>query len=75
MSLGHTTIFTEEEVLNKYSADDLIMEAETLEMYGENLHIDLVGYTAEHLRKVAKKRINSFQKDFPLREVLFCSLI
>lgn len=33
--------------------DDLLMEAEMLERYGEYLHISFIGYTAKELREVA----------------------
>lgn len=39
--------------LEKYSADELIMEAETLEETGEYLHMALIGYTSEELRQAA----------------------
>lgn len=39
--------------MEKYNTDELIMEAETLEATGEYLHMDLVGYTPEELRKAA----------------------
>ncbi len=38
--------------LNK---DDLIMEAETLENYGEYLHISLMGFSADMFRALAER--------------------
>lgn len=42
--------------MDKYTKDELIIEAETLEECGEYLHMDLVGYTVEQLREAAEIR-------------------
>ena len=44
-----------EMLIDKYSRDELILEAETVEEYGEYIHMDLMGYTAEELREMAEK--------------------
>ena len=36
---------------HKYSKDDLIVEAESLENYGENVHCSLFGYSASEIRE------------------------
>jgi len=41
------------EIIKKFTADELIMEAECLEEYGEYLHVALIGYSAEELRRYA----------------------
>jgi len=38
--------------------DDLLMEAELLENFGEYLHISFIGYTSEQLRAVANELPN-----------------
>lgn len=38
---------------HRYSKDELIIEAECLDEYGEYLHFDLMGYTAAELRLAA----------------------
>lgn len=42
--------------MEKYTADDLIIEAETLEETGEYLHMNLYGYSVEELRAIAKSK-------------------
>lgn len=36
---------------HKYSKDDLIVEAESLENYGEYVHCSLFGYSASEIRE------------------------
>lgn len=38
----------------RYSADELIEEAETLEEYGEYVHTDLIMYSPQELRRIAE---------------------
>ncbi|MBQ6835410.1 MAG: hypothetical protein IJO55_13490, partial [Lachnospiraceae bacterium] len=39
--------------LSNFTRDQLIIEAETLEEYGEYLHVELMGYSPEELRASA----------------------
>lgn len=43
------------ETWENYSADELIMEAECVEEYGEYQHLCLMQYSAQQLREFAKK--------------------
>lgn len=45
-------------IKDKYSAEELIIEAETLEETGEYLHMDLVGFSNVDLFEEAEKRIH-----------------
>jgi hypothetical protein len=45
---------SKDEIIQKYSADELIIEAETLEECGEYLHFSLIGYSAKTLREMAE---------------------
>lgn len=38
---------------NKMSKDDVLSEAECVEDYGEWIHMSLIGYSADELRKAA----------------------
>lgn len=49
---------SEENTKLKYTRDELIIEAETLEECGEYLHYDLMGYTPDELRKMAENAKN-----------------
>lgn len=44
----------EKNPLSRFTADELIQEAECLEEYGEYLHAPLIGYSAEVLRSYAE---------------------
>ena len=50
------TVRSEEKILAKYTSDQLILEAETLEETGGYLHFDLFGLSPEELRKLAEKK-------------------
>ena len=49
---------SKQNAITKYTKDELIIEAETLEECGEYLHYDLMGYTPEELRKMAENAKN-----------------
>lgn len=42
------------ENIKKYTSDELFMEAECVEEYGEWIHLDLMGYSADELRAFAE---------------------
>ncbi|MBQ6856957.1 MAG: hypothetical protein IJO13_07610 [Lachnospiraceae bacterium] len=51
-----------EKVLEKYSKVELLEEAECVEKYGEWIHLDLMGYSAEELRKAAYSKMPKIRK-------------
>ena len=53
----------EENLLSKFSRDELIQEAECLEEYGEYLHIPLMDFTAEELRAYAESLPSEVERE------------
>ena len=44
------------DMLEKYSDDELITEAECLEEYGEYVHMELLGYSSKEIRDFVVNR-------------------
>lgn len=47
------------DILEKYSDDELITEAECLEEYGEYVHMELLGFSAKEIRDFMVNRKKS----------------
>lgn len=47
---------TAERTLKQLTKDELLAEAECLEEYGEYIHMSLIGYSVEELRKFAEAK-------------------
>lgn len=58
--------------MDKYTRDELIIEAETLEECGEYIHMDLIGYTAEQLREAAELKRDSKIDTYTNQTTLHC---
>lgn len=52
---GVTKILLLDAVLERFTKDELLQEAECVEEYGEWMHMSLIGYSAEELRKYAEE--------------------
>lgn len=48
--------------LDKYTAEELLTEAECIEAVGEYIHLDLLGYTPEELRTAAEEKENGIER-------------
>lgn len=47
-------------ILEKFSDDELITEAECLEEYGEYAHMELLGYSSKEIRDFVVNRKNNY---------------
>lgn len=52
--MANTLSEAEQRIVNQFTKDELLMEAETVEDCGEWLHMSLMGYKPEDLRRLAE---------------------